>query len=303
MMSLQRGSETFMVTLADLTPRRDPIAWAAAQLDTQGVLIRRFFARRADAAFWTAWLLGLAAFIALAVWCTRSYALPLDATLTRWVQDLDRFPRIDRLFSTVNDFGEYGFIGGVLIGLVIIFLLRGLRVEALMMAGAGATHYVQLGVRRLVERPFSLEDPPWIAHAGWGLRQFPGPEGYPSGHVFGEMIVYGLVILYAGRLIPYRPAAWALRAVCAAEILLGGPARMYTGAHFPSDVLGAMLLAALYLALAWRVDRAVTHIRAVTAERKLAAEAGLSGPLPRAVRLRRPARAAVPEEREPARTR
>jgi len=292
-----------MVTLADLTPRRDPIAWAAAQLDTQGVLIRRFFARRADTVFWTAWLLGLAAFVALAVWCTRSYALPLDATLTRWVQDLHRFPRVDRLFRTVNDFGEYDVVGAALIGFFVLFLLRGLRVEALMMAGAGAVHYVQLGVRQLVERPFSLDNPPWIAHAGWGLRQFPGPEGFPSGHAFGETIVYGLVILYAGRLVPWKPAAWALRAVCAAEILLGGPARMYTGAHWPSDVLGAMLLAALYLALAWRVDCAVTHIRAVTAERKLATEAGLSGSLPRAVRVRRPSLASASEPREPARIR
>lgn len=241
------------------------------------MLLRRLIARRADAAFWTAWLLGLAAFVGLAFWSTRSYALPGDAALTRWVQELDRYPRIGRLFAWVDEFGSFEFIGGMLIGFTVVLALRGLRVEALLMAGAGAVHMVRLGVRQLVARPFSLENPPWIAHADWGLRQFPGPEGFPSGHVFGETIVYGLIILYAGRLIPFRPAAWVLRAVLAAEILLGGPARMYAGAHFPSDVLGAMLLAGLYLALAWRVDRAVARIRAVTAERRLAAEAGLAG--------------------------
>jgi undecaprenyl-diphosphatase len=298
MINLQRGSETFILTLADLTPRRNPIAWAADQIDTQGTMIRRFFDRESDTAFWGAWLLALGAFAMLAVACTRRYALPGDVRLTRFVENLDRYSLADRIFTRANDFGEYGFIGGVLIGFVLLLAVRGFRVESLVMAGAGAAHLLQLGVRELVSRPFSLEDPPWFAHPDWGLRQFPGPHGFPSGHVFGETIVYGLVILYAGRLIPIKPLAWAIRIACAVEIALGAPARLYTGAHWPSDVLGAMLLAGLYLAIAWRIDGAVAHIREVTTERRLLEQAGL-GPA-RSHREPQPAPTQATLEPEPA---
>jgi membrane-associated phospholipid phosphatase len=93
--------------------------------------------------------------------------------------------------------------------------------------------------------------------------------------VFGETIVYGLVFAYAGRALKFRPLVWLVRAACVFEIAMGGPARMYTGAHWFSDVVGAMLLAGIYLLLAWRVDRAIVHVRQVQGERALAAKAGL----------------------------
>ena len=240
------------------------------------MLAQRFWSRRADIAFWAAWLSGVAAFCALALWSAHRYALPLDIRLTQWVQGLDRYPRAGRLFGVVNDFGDYQFIAAVLLLSFGWLLLRGLRFEALMIAGAGALRYVQLGVRDVVHRPFDATNPPWSNAALPHLRQWPGPDGFPSGHVFGEVAVYGLIFAYAGRVIPVRPIAWLVRAFCVFEIALGGPARLYTGAHWASDVAGAALLALLYLGLAWRIDRAVLHIRAVTGERGLAPGGGAS---------------------------
>ncbi len=251
----------FMITLASLTPWTAPFARARAQFDTHAMHMRRVWSHRADVAFLSAWLIGVAAFVGLAVWCSHRYALPLDIRLTQWVQRLDRYPVADRVFGAVNNLGEFQFIAGVLLFSFIWLLLRGLRFEALTIAGTGALHYVQLAVRDLVHRPFDLQNPPWFNDALPQLRQWPGPDGFPSGHVFGEVAVYGLIFAYAHRAIPLRPLAWLVRAFCIAEIALGGPARMYTGAHWPSDVLGAALLALLYLALAWRLDRAITHVR------------------------------------------
>ncbi len=266
MTSLQRGSAFFMITLADLTPRRDPIAYARAQLDTHEVLLRRLWTRRSDIAFLIAWLSALGGLIALAVWVDNRYFLPFDVRPTEWLQGLHRYPQLDTLFRYTNDAGNYEFVAAVLLCSFVWLLMRGLRFEALMMAGAGALHYVQLGLRFAIHRPFSLADPPWWAYPQYDIRQWPGPDGFPSGHVFGEVAVYGLVFAYVPRVIAFRPLAWAVRLFCAAVIVLGGPARVYAGAHWPSDVIGSMLLAALYLGIAWRVDRHVVHIRAVTAE-------------------------------------
>jgi membrane-associated phospholipid phosphatase len=303
-----------MITLADLTPRRDPFAYARWQLDTHEVLLRRFWSRRAAFAFWAAWFTALGGFLALAVWSDHRYFLPGDLSMTLRVQELDRFNWAEPLFGAVNRFGGYDFIAAVLISSFLVLLVRGLRFEALIMAGAGALHYVQLGVRQVVERPFPADSPPWYVYSDWHLRQWPGPNGFPSGHVFGEVVVYGLIFAYAGRVLRFWPLAWLVRLVCLALIALGGPARMYTGAHWPSDVYGSMLLGGLYLALAWRIDQGILHIRTVSAERVLATDAGLRDePRTRRPRIRLPlpsrkpaaapqaAEAAAPPE--PARTR
>ncbi|MBI5283528.1 MAG: phosphatase PAP2 family protein [Chloroflexi bacterium] len=233
------------------------------------MLLRRLWTRRSDIAFLIAWLSALGGLITLAVWADHRYFLPFDVRPTEWIQGLHRYPQLDTLFRYTNDAGNYEFIAAVLLCSFVWLLMRGLRFEALMMAGAGALHYVQLGLRFAIHRPFSLDNPPWWAYPQYDIRQWPGPDGFPSGHVFGEVAVYGLVFAYVPRVIAFRPLAWAVRLFCAAVIVLGGPARVYAGAHWPSDVIGSMLLAALYLGIAWRVDRHVVHIRAVTAEQDL----------------------------------
>jgi membrane-associated phospholipid phosphatase len=85
-----------------------------------------------------------------------------------------------------------------------------------------------------------------------------------------------LIFAYVPRAVAFKPLTWLVRAFCVFEMALIGPARMYTAAHWFSDVIGAALLAGIYLALAWKIDGAIKHLRAVAVERDLAADAGLS---------------------------
>jgi membrane-associated phospholipid phosphatase len=50
-----------------------------------------------------------------------------------------------------------------------------------------------------------------------------------------------------------------LQGFCLFVVLGMGPASVYTGAHWPSDVLGSYVLSALYLALALRYYRRWRH--------------------------------------------
>jgi undecaprenyl-diphosphatase len=265
-----------MITLADLTLRRHPVAYARARLDTQSVLTRRLWSHRADAAFWSLWLAAIAAFVAMALWADHRYTLPLDRGVTFGVQELYRYGWADRLFQYINDWGSEGTVTFVLFAAIAVALVRGLRFEALMIAGAGSIRYVQLGVRAAVHRPDAQYNALRANFDGLARpRLYPDADGFPSGHVFGATIVYGLIFAYIPRVIAFKPLAMLIRALCVFEIALIGPARMYTGAHWFSDTVGAALLAGIYLALAWKIDGMVTHIRTVAAERGLAAEAGL----------------------------
>ena len=84
-------------------------------------------------------------------------------------------------------------------------------------------------------------------------------RSFPSGHVVGAMLLYGFIWYVAGDRIRFAPIRWLIRAVCAVIIVLSGFDRVWSGAHWPSDVGGAYALGlALLLAidLCLRVDRA-----------------------------------------------
>lgn len=73
---------------------------------------------------------------------------------------------------------------------------------------------------------------------------------FPSGHAFGSMIFYGLLSI-----IDYKyvgpPWNTALTAFIIILIFSIGVARVYKGAHFPSDVLAGWVLGGISLALVY----------------------------------------------------
>ena len=109
-------------------------------------------------------------------------------------------------------------------GSIIIFSWQSsdatlLRASALCGVAMAAVSLLKLWFRR--KRP----DNPYAAR----LRGF----SFPSGHSGHSMTVYGLLAyLSAGQPIAY--VLWAM-------IFLVGLSRVYLGAHYPSDVLGAWL--------------------------------------------------------------
>jgi len=82
-----------------------------------------------------------------------------------------------------------------------------------------------------------------------GLTTPMGGRGFPSGHAYQSFVLCAFLIYLAHRLIG---RAWVRRAVQAglAFLMLSiGVSRVYLGAHWPSDVLGAYLLGGSLLAL------------------------------------------------------
>ncbi|MGW4652688.1 phosphatase PAP2 family protein [Kitasatospora sp. NPDC004289] len=103
-----------------------------------------------------------------------------------------------------------------------------------------AGQLVRNGLMRLFARP----RPPvadWIAAS-------PSGHAYPSGHAFTSAVAAGLLawaLLRTTRAGHGVPLAAATVATAAAV----GLTRIYLGVHWPADVLGGWLLAALWLAL------------------------------------------------------
>jgi len=136
--------------------------------------------------FWSGWLALVAAFVAFVIATSHGYKLPLDERATFAVQDLSRYGRAGVVFGCVNRAGSYEVVGTMLVLSALLFFASALRFESLVIAGAGAAHYGQEAVRSMVHRS-ALSATFSPAHL------VPAGDGFPSGHVFGEVLVYGLI--------------------------------------------------------------------------------------------------------------
>jgi undecaprenyl-diphosphatase len=75
--------------------------------------------------------------------------------------------------------------------------------------------------------------------------------GFPSGHTMGATLLYGLLALLAWKNVRNRAARLACVAGACLWILLIGLTRIYLGAHYLTDVLGALAAGLLWLVVCW----------------------------------------------------
>lgn len=181
------------------------------------------------------------AFVLLAVLVHQPAITQLDVAITLAVQHV-RLPLYGWVLTHASDLGyRPGDIITYAAVLVIFFVLR-LRLEAVLgvasslLAGAvgGA---IKLLVARM--RPSSQ-----AVHVAAHLSDY----SFPSGHVIEYTTLFGFAFYVV--LVAWQ-GSWARNVVLvglALLVALVGPSRVYLGAHYPSDVLGAYLLAGLWLA-------------------------------------------------------
>jgi undecaprenyl-diphosphatase len=81
-------------------------------------------------------------------------------------------------------------------------------------------------------------------------------ESFPSGHVTFYVCFFGFLFFVAFALLPKGSTARRVAcALAALPVLLIGLSRVYLGAHWPSDTLGAYLFSGLWLAFSLDVYR------------------------------------------------
>ena len=182
-------------------------------------------------ALWTgAWLALLAATIALSVLAASHDRLPGDLSIMQWAQDQptpgDAVSDINRAVSGT----QVVLVTGTVIA--VLLWLSGRRGDAVLLAvGLAILPVLQTGVKELVDRP----RPPasLVEHrAGYSSPSF------PSGHVMSGTYLYGFLIALSLRARAHRALRAAVLVWSLFVVVLVGPASVYLGVHWPSDVLG-----------------------------------------------------------------
>jgi len=190
------------------------------------------------------WMALLGASIALSVLAAGHDRLPGDLSIMSWAQDQPTpGMEVSRLMRTL---GSTEVVLGTGAAVAVALWLARRRREALLLAvGLAVLPPLQHGLKELVDRPRPSEELVDL-RAGFSSPSF------PSGHVMSPTLLYGFLLYLSLRMEAARWLRVGVGAVASFMLVLPGPANVYVGVHWPSDVLGgyawgfALLLPLLY---------------------------------------------------------
>jgi membrane-associated phospholipid phosphatase len=201
--------------------------------------------RRAE----TYYAIGLSIFAALAVFA-RFYAyFAWDLELSRAAQSFDS-PAMLGFMQFVSVFGNrwtpYAITGAT----ALLFLFFRRRSEAVgLLLSAGGSAILNSLIKVLIARPRPTAELITIVH-DLNTRSF------PSGHVTFYVCYFGFLFFVAFALLPLRSfMRRAALVLIPLPVLLIGLSRVYLGAHWPSDTIGAYLMGGMWLAFSLEMYR------------------------------------------------
>jgi membrane-associated phospholipid phosphatase len=179
-------------------------------------------------------------FVALAVAAHMVPYFAIDLDLTRAMQSVKN-PTFDFVAHWIGWPGFPPQSNILFGGLILLLLVRGLPLASLgLLLAAGGSAALWLWIAPLVDRP---RPSPELVHVSAEI-----PHGsFPSGHVLNLTAGFGFIWYLAYTLLPASPIRTAVLWVVPIYLGVLGLARVYEGQHWPSDVVGGLLLGALWL--------------------------------------------------------
>lgn len=187
--------------------------------------------------FWPLWLGGAALFAVMAGFASVTSRFPADVPVAERIQGIDGFGPVA---DFVNAAGDFPFVLAATLLSVGWLFWMGRFLEASFVVLSFVPRAIRGAIAALVARPR-----PDILE----VRDEAAGFSFPSGHVVGAMVLYGLLFYLAYVAIPQRRLRILLQLFFAFIILASGPSRVYVGVHWPSDALGGYLYGALALSL------------------------------------------------------
>jgi undecaprenyl-diphosphatase len=207
---------------------------------------RRWASATSGVRLWASAALFLCLLATLAAFFDR---FPGDESIARATQAID-LPAFGGFLTFVNFLGDTWLYMTLTLALAGAFVLARAVPEAVLVLLTFAPRIFSGMVKGWVERPRPSPELLDVTHDASGFS-------FPSGHTVGTAALFGVLFFLMPAIVPWRPLRWALQAGCLLAVVAAGPARVYIGVHWPSDVFAGYLLALLVLAPPLAVYRAL----------------------------------------------
>ena len=195
-------------------------------------------ARRAEIVFG----LSLVIYSVLAILAHRYAYFSWDLNFARFIQGI-KSPGFETLmiWTSVPGNGLIPWVLVIVTGTALIFAR--LRIEGVIcMVGAGVGALVDRWMKATIDRPRPVDSLVRV------LGDF-HHESFPSGHVFFFVSFFGFLFFLTYTLLKKGLLRRILFVVFGMPLALIGLSRVYQGAHWPSDVVGAYFAGGVWLML------------------------------------------------------
>jgi undecaprenyl-diphosphatase len=232
------GVDPLVDGIASPLARQQSNSLRGNRMDRMGVLVEAeegAITRRAGLSWLVAALLALA--LPLSFVAAGTSVLPGDVTVSRAVQG--NLPGVlDPLIVAANVLGSSSTMLAIAAIVAIGLILKGYRQPAAVVVAATLAQAANVALKLSLESPRPTSSLVHISEQTTGY-------GFPSGHTMGTTVM-ALILAYVASTT--MAAGFRLRLIQIGLLLtplLVGISRIETGAHWPSDVLGAWLWGAL----------------------------------------------------------
>ncbi len=209
-------------------------------------------ARWAEAAF----IIALSCYAALAI-LARHYAyFQWDVSINHWIRSIP-VPGFGQLMVAVSWLGSNIVPVVLVVSAGVALMAAGFRLEGLVcLIGVSLGDAINSLTKLIIARPrpdSSLVEV--MRHYNF--------NSFPSGHVVFFVEYFGFLFFLTYVLLKRGPVRNALLSILSLPILLIGLSRIYMGAHWPSDTVGAYLAGGIWLTLMIEVYRRLKAKRAM----------------------------------------
>ena len=156
----------------------------------------------------------------------------LDGNILLWIQEYIRNDFLTPIFKFITHLGDEGYVW-IAIAILLLFI-KNYRKVGLMVGGSllGSLVFNNIIIKNIVARP----RPYRMIEALTILIPEPGEYSFPSGHTSSSFAAG--VVLYL-----MLPKKYGVPAMILAFLI--GISRLYVGVHYPTDVLGGMVMGTL----------------------------------------------------------
>ncbi len=200
----------------------------------------------------------LLAFAVLAFLARANAYFAWDRAVARRIQGF-RTPALDAFMYAVSFVGYTWYPYALAAATAFLFFAARRRSEAFgLFVSTAGSGLLNRAIKMLIARPRPAAP---VVNV---LREH-GGQSFPSGHVTFYVCYFGFLFFIAYALLPKRTLARRVAlTVTASMVALVGLSRVYLGAHWPSDTIGAYFLGGLWLGLSlylyrrWK-ERATFH--------------------------------------------
>ncbi len=166
--------------------------------------------------------------------------MPGDRVILEAVRSAE-LPLLDLLCQSLDFLGDRWMIIASILALSVVLWVRGRRAEALACLLIIPLELMTLGLREVIDRPRPI--PPFFPRSD----VMTGSPGFPSGTTLHALLFFGFITYIVHVCVRRVKLRLALQGALVAVIVVISYSRVYVGAHWPSDILGAWLYGGLFL--------------------------------------------------------